>query len=178
MNGSKVRLRALEPDDVEILYKWENDRAIWHLSNTITPLSRFTLEQYVLNAGQDIYSTRQMRLMVDLIKTEKGLNTIGSIDLFEFEPAHLRAGVGILILEGFRGKGFASEALDLLIDYAFETLQLHQLFTNISTDNADSIRLFESKGFQYAGTKKDWNRIRNIWQDESMFQLIHQSGNQ
>ena len=177
MNGTKVGLRALEPEDIDILYNWENDRSIWHLSNTITPLSRFTLEQYVLSAGQDIYSTRQMRMMVDLTVPENGIKTIGSIDLFEFEPAHLRAGVGILILEGFRGKGYASEALGLLINYAFETLQLHQLFTNISADNTDSIRLFESKGFHYIGTKKEWNRIRNNWADESMFQLIHQPGN-
>lgn len=176
MNGTKVSLRALEPDDVEILYKWENDRTIWHLSNTITPLSRFTLEQYVLSAGQDLYSTRQMRMMIDLNKPDEGIKTIGSIDLFEYEPTHRRAGVGILIHDGFRGKGFASEALDLLIKYAFETLQLHQLFTNISTDNTESIRLFVSKGFQFIGTKKDWNRIRNQWQDESMFQLILQPG--
>lgn len=174
MIGSKVSLRALEPDDIEILYQWENDRSIWHLSNNLTPLSRFTLEQYVLNAGQDIYATRQMRMMIDLLNPENGIKTIGSIDLFEFEPAHLRAGVGILILEGFRGKGYASESLELLISYAFETLQLHQLFANISTDNLESIRLFESKGFQFIGIKKEWNRIRNTWQDESMFQLIHQ----
>ncbi|MCK9400893.1 MAG: GNAT family N-acetyltransferase [Bacteroidales bacterium] len=177
MNSSKVSLRALEPDDVEILYKWENDRSIWHLSNTITPLSRFTLDQYVMSAGQDIYSTRQMRMMIDLKNPVNGIKTIGSIDLFEFEPAHQRAGVGILILEGFRGKGYASESLELLINYAFETLQLHQLFTNISADNTESVRLFESKGFQFIGVKKEWNRIRNKWQDESMFQLIHQQNN-
>ena len=177
MNGSKVSLRALEPGDIDILYKWENDRTIWHLSSTITPLSRFTLEQYVLSAGQDIFATRQMRMMIDLNVPSEGIKTIGSIDLFEFEPAHQRAGVGILIHDGFRGKGYASEALELLIRYAFETLQLHQLFANIAPDNTDSIRLFENKGFKYIGTKKEWNRIRNKWQDESMFQLIHQQGN-
>jgi diamine N-acetyltransferase len=177
MNGNKVKIRALEPEDVDVLYKWENDHRIWHLSNTITPLSRFTLEQYVMNAGQDLYATRQMRLMVDLVKAQDGVTTIGSVDLFEFEPAHRRAGVGILIHEGFRGKGFASEALDLLITYAFETLQMHQLFCNISTDNNESIRLFESKGFRYIGTKKEWNLVRNQWQDESMFQLVYQPAN-
>lgn len=174
MVGQKVSLRALEPDDVELLYKWENNRSIWHLSNNITPLSHFTLEQYVLNAGQDIYATRQMRMMIDLLNPENTPEAIGAIDLFEFEPAHQRAGVGILILEGFRGKGYASESLELLINYAFDTLQLHQLFANISTGNTDSIRLFESKGFQFIGIKKEWNRIHNTWQDESMFQLIHQ----
>jgi diamine N-acetyltransferase len=177
MNGTKVSLRALEPNDVDILYKWENDRAIWHLSSTLTPLSRFTLEQYVMSAGQDIYANRQMRMMIDLVNPENGVKTIGSIDLFEFEPAHMRAGVGILIHDGFRGKGYASEALSLLIRYAFETLNLHQLFANISTDNTESIRLFESKAFQYIGTKKEWNHVRNKWLDESMFQLIQQPGN-
>jgi diamine N-acetyltransferase len=177
MNGEKVRIRALEPEDVEVLYNWENDQRIWHLSNTITPLSRFTLEQYVLNAGQDLYATRQMRLMVDLVKAQNGVKTIGSVDLFEFEPAHRRAGVGILIHEGFRGKGYASEALDLLIGYAFETLHMHQLFANIYTDNHESTRLFESKGFRLIGTKKDWNLLKNQWQDESMFQLINQTAN-
>ncbi len=177
MNGTKVKIRALEPEDVDVLYRWENDHRIWHLSNTITPLSRFTLEQYVLNAGQDLYATRQMRLMIDLVKAENGVTTIGSIDLFEFEPAHRRAGVGILVHEEFRGKGYASEALALLINYAFETLHMHQLFCNISSDNLESIRLFESKGFIYIGTRKEWNLVRNQWQDESMFQLINQTAN-
>jgi len=174
MNGTNVGLRALEPDDVEILYQWENDRTIWHLSNTITPLSRFNLEQYILTAGNDIYATKQLRLMIDLIVPQDEIKTIGSIDLFEYDPVHGRAGVGILIHERFRGRGYASEALGLLIRYARETLQLHQLFANISPDNVDSIRLFENKGFRYIGTKKDWNRIRNKWHDENMFQFILQ----
>jgi len=177
MNGSNVSLRALEPADVEVLYQWENDQTIWHLSNTVTPFSRFTLEQYIMSAGQDIYATRQLRMMIDLNQPLNGIKTIGSIDLFEYEPAHQRAGVGILILEGFRGKGYASESLGLLINYATETLQLHQLFANISTENAESIRLFENKGFNYIGTKKEWNRIRNQWVDESMFQFILQRDN-
>jgi diamine N-acetyltransferase len=111
--------------------------------------------------------------MIQLVEPVNGVATIGSVDLFEFEPTHHRAGVGILILQDFRGKGYASEALDLLIRYSFEVLQLHQLFCNIAPDNDDSIRLFESKGFKLAGTKKDWNRVRNKWQDECLFQLIN-----
>src|SRR5512145_603488 len=127
MNGSKVSLRAMEPEDVEILYRWENDRSIWHLSNTLTPMSHFHLEQFVLSAAQDIYVTRQMRMMIALNEPQEGIKTIGSIDLFDFEPAHRRAGVGILIHENFRGKGYASEALGIFINYVTETLHLHQL---------------------------------------------------
>ncbi len=173
MNGKKVLLRAMEPEDVEILYSWENDTSIWHLSSTIAPLSRFTLEQYVLNTNMDIYGSRQLRMMIDLTENSGDMKTIGSVDLFEFEPTHLRAGIGILVHQDFRGQGYASEALDLLIKYAFRTLQLHQVFCNISPENSDSLNLFKSKGFEYIGTKKQWNHFNNLWYDESMFQLIN-----
>lgn len=172
MVGKNVTLRALEPSDVEILYNWENDMSIWHLSNMIMPLSRFTLEQYVLGANHDIYSSKQLRMMIDLVVPVNETVTIGSIDLFDFEPTHHRAGVGILILKDYRGKGYASEALDLLVDYAFNTLQLHQLFCNISPENTESIKLFTSRNFKLVGTKKEWNRIQNRWHDESLFQLL------
>jgi diamine N-acetyltransferase len=174
INGKKIELRALEPSDVDLLYQWENDTSIWHLSTTITPLSRFNLEQFVLNSREDIYTTKQLRLMIDLREPEGNIKTIGSIDLFEFEPTHQRAGVGILIHKDYRGKGYAGEALDTLIHYAFNTLQLHQLFCNVSPENPESLQLFLSRKFQTVGLKKDWNRIQNQWQDEYLLQLIKQ----
>lgn len=177
MTGNRITLRALEPDDVGLLYRWENDMSIWHLSNTITPLSKFTLEQYVMDSALDIFATRQLRMMIDLKDEMDGIRTIGSIDLFDYEPTHLRAGVGIMILKEFRGRGLASEALELLIHYAFDTLQMHQVYCNIATDNPESIRLFKSKGFRLVGTKRDWNRIHNIWQNECLYQLLNQNGN-
>ena len=172
MKGKKVLLRALEPSDAEILYKWENDRSVWHLSTTIVPFSLFSIEQYIINSA-DFYANRQLRFMIDRADAPGGPKTIGAIDLFEFEPVHMRAGIGILIHEEYRGKGYASEALDLLIDYAFHSLQLHQVFCNIGMENTDSLNLFTSKGFEMVGIKKEWNRIRNTWRDECLFQLIN-----
>jgi diamine N-acetyltransferase len=174
ISGGVVSLRALEPEDADLLYEWENDCRIWHLSNTIAPLSRFALEQYILNTGQDIFATRQLRLMIDL-QSKGGKTSIGSVDLFEFEPLHLRAGAGLLVNEKYRGRGYASEALTLLIGYAFGTLRLHQLYANVSASNHDSIKLFKKNGFLPAGIKKEWNRLPNKWEDELMFQLINPS---
>jgi len=172
LKGNKVLLRALEPTDVEVLYHLENDPAVWHLSTTLAPFSRFNLEQYILNSA-DIYTNRQIRFMIDAVDLEENPETIGALDLFDFEPTHMRAGIGIIVTEAFRGKGYASEALGLLIRYAFETLQLHQVFCNISPENTDSLNLFRSKGFKMVGTKKDWNKFNNRWCDESLFQLIN-----
>jgi diamine N-acetyltransferase len=46
IKGENIHLRALEPEDVDVLYKWENNREIWHVSNTQTPFSRYVLEQF------------------------------------------------------------------------------------------------------------------------------------
>lgn len=169
-----VTLRALEPEDIDLLYRWENDKTIWQLSNTVAPFSRFVLTKYIESAHNDIYQNRQLRLMIDIITGSEQSKTIGAIDLFDFEPYHLRAGIGILISNPEnRGKGFADLALQELIKYAFETLQLHQLYCNIEVDNTISLNLFHKHGFQDIGVKKMWNKTLSGYKDEIMLQLIN-----
>ena len=177
LKGKKILLRAPEPQDVEVLYLWENDPEIWKISNTQAPYSKYVLEQYILNSHEDIYKVRQLRLMIDLIGGENPNVTIGAIDLFDFEPAHHRAGIGILIDKNARKAGYATEALDLLVDYCFSILHLHQIYCNIGVDNVQSLALFQKFGFQIIGVKKDWIFTDNQWQDEYILQLIHTHGN-
>ncbi|MCG8702189.1 MAG: GNAT family N-acetyltransferase [Bacteroidales bacterium] len=170
--NNKVLLRALEPEDIDVLYKWENDRTIWHVSNTITPFSKYILRKYIENSYQDIYEAKQLRLMIEL-HIEDNCRTIGSIDLFDFDPHNKRAGIGILIGEPEeRGKGYARIALKELISYAFDVLKLHQLYCNISADNDASISLFKKEGFQLIGVKKEWIKTSSGYSDELLFQLI------
>ena len=168
-----VRLRALEPGDIDLLYAWENDTSIWKVSNTLIPFSRFQLEEFVLNAQNDIFATKQLRLMIDLLASEKVEKSVGTIDLFDFDPVHHRAGVGILVREPFREKGYALEAMNLFIRYAFDTLLMHQLYCNISPGNDSSLNLFNKLGFVKCGIKKDWNHDGHHWHEEWMFQLIN-----
>jgi len=170
MTGKNLKLRAPEPEDIDLLYNWENDQRLWYLSHTQTPFSRFVLEQYILNSHQDIYTAKQLRMMIVLKNSGE---TVGMVDLFDFEPAHRRAGIGILISETQQKHGFASETLDLIIDYAFNTLMLKQLYCNILPENTASIHLFTKKGFHLIGNKKEWLLIENQWKDEQMYQLIN-----
>lgn len=173
LKSENLVLRALEPSDVEILYGWENTRELWHLSNTLVPISRFVLEQYVMSAQQDIYTVKQLRLMID--KTdENAKTTIGSIDLFDFDPANKRAGIGIMIIKSEQKKGYASEALAVMIRYCFDTLHLHQVYCNIETDNTASLNLFKKNGFAIVGTKKDWLAQKDKWKDEFLLQLVNE----
>ncbi|MBM3437049.1 MAG: GNAT family N-acetyltransferase [Bacteroidetes bacterium] len=174
LKSKNLILRAIEPSDVEILYEWENSHELWHLSNTLTPVSRFVLEQYVMSSQQDIYTAKQLRLMIDKIEEGKPA-TIGSIDLFDFDPANKRAGIGVMIIKSQQMQGFASEALDLMIKYCFNTLHLHQIYCNIESDNTSSLNLFRKFGFQVVGTKRDWLSQKDMGKDELLLQLIDEN---
>ena len=171
MKYKDIRLRALEPEDLELLYDWENNESYWTISNTVAPFSKFTLKRYLENSHRNIYETGQLRLMIDFIPDKA---TVGTIDIFDFDPFHKRAGVGILIaFEEYRRKGLASLSLKCLTDYCFSTLQLHQLFCNILANNCESMDLFKKQGFEQAGIKKDWVKTSDGYLDEYLFQLIN-----
>jgi diamine N-acetyltransferase len=170
LKGKSVFLRALEPEDLEFLFQIENNENFWEVSHTNTPFSKYVLKQYLENAHLDIFEAKQLRLMIIDTKTHKNL---GLIDLFDFNPKHKRAGIGILIDPAFQNKGYASESLELLIKYTFSHLELHQLYANITSDNAKSIKLFESKNFTKVGVKKDWISSKGNFKDEILYQLIN-----
>ena len=169
LKGEHIYLRASEQEDIDILYKWENDTSIWKVSNTLVPYSRFVLEQYLLNAHQELQTSKQLRLIVCL----NDATPIGTIDLFEFDSHHARAGIGIMIRESEQQKGNATEALQIFISYAFNTLLLNQLFCNIGADNDKSLNLFKKMGFEVIGSKKQWIKTGvNKFEDEWMLQLL------
>jgi diamine N-acetyltransferase len=171
MKYEKIRLRALEPEDLELLYEWENNNAYWDISNTVSPFSKYTLKRYLKNSHKNIYEIGQLRLMID--HTEDKIS-IGTIDIFDFDPFHKRAGLGILIAnEAYRRKGYASMSLTCLTAYCFKTLQLHQLYCNILSNNTESMDLFKKQGFVQTGIKKDWIKTSDGYLDEFIFQLVN-----
>jgi diamine N-acetyltransferase len=174
ITGTKINLRALEPSDIDLMYSWENDQSIWPVSGTIAPFSRHTMEQFISSAHQDIFTTRQLRLAIDK-KKKTGLlaETVGYIDLFDFDPSHMRAGVGILIGKNeSRRKGFALESLTLLSTYAFTVLHMHQLYCHIHVNNEPSIRLFSAAGYKLSGELIDWTLINGSWVNVYLMQKI------
>lgn len=165
LEGHTVSLRALEPADADLLYTWENNRDLWAVSFTVVPFSKFILEEFVQSAYNDIYTNRQLRLIV-LENNNK--EPIGSIDLFEFDPQHARCGVGIYIHENHRLNGCGTECIELIKDYCFNTLLLKQIFAHVNALNLPSLALFEKTGFERSGLKRAWNRsglntFEDVW---------------
>ncbi len=170
LKGKHIKLRALEPQDADLLFNWENDYELWRVSDTFKPFSKNIIKTYIDNESLDIFQTKQIRLMVDLINTEQ---TIGMIDMFDYDPFHNRAGIGIMIHKNFRTNGFASDALNILCNYAFKHLNIHQLYCSISKNNTPSLKLFEKLNFIKIGTKKDWVFNGKNYEDVFVFQKIN-----
>jgi diamine N-acetyltransferase len=169
LKGDFVYLRALEPEDLDLIYRIENDESIWELSHTQTPYSRYLIKEYLENAHRDIYETKQLRLVI----CGPDSSVLGLVDLFDFDPKNKRVGLGILIINPQnRGTGIGSEALDLVMNYGFNHLNIHQIYCNISEVNTASIALFEKKGFLLVGVKKDWNFNYGVFTNERLYQLI------
>ncbi|MCQ2218127.1 MAG: GNAT family N-acetyltransferase [Paludibacteraceae bacterium] len=170
LETNEIRLRALEPEDLSALYNWENEDLFWAEGNSLAPYSRFVLRQYIEEQqGVDIYTSKQLRLMVEL---KKESISIGTIDLFDFDPHHNRAGVGILIDPNYQSKGYATQALSLLCNYAFSILKLHQLYCHINEGNIASIQLFKNEGFVDCGCLKSWNNTPEGWKNCLILQKI------
>lgn len=162
-----ITLRALEPDDVEMLYLWENDASVWRVSNTHTPLSKFMLANYIKSSDKDIWESREIRLIIQNIEGKP----VGTVELFDFEPYHNRVGIGIMIYDqSERRKGIAQSALQLIIQYALTELGIFQMYANIAESNNASLELFLKLGFELVGIKKKWLRIPGGWENEHLFQ--------
>ena len=147
-----VTLRAIEPEDLDLLYQIENNQQLWHVGATNVPYSRYTLHDYIATSSDDIYADRQVRLIIE----SDDHQTVGICDIVRFEPQHLRAEAGIVIMEPYRRRGYAEAALNQLAHYALSILHLHQLYAVVAADNEPALKLFRKSGFSYETQLRDW----------------------
>ncbi len=168
LKNNSILLRALEPEDLSFLYDIENNELLWEVSQTQAPYSKFLLKQYLDNSHKDIYEVKQLRLVIMSLDNER----LGLIDLFDFDPKNKKIGVGLVVVENERHKKIGFQALELLIDYVFKNLQVHQIYAHILEDNIPSIKLFKKLGFSKTTIKKDWVFNGSQYKDEYLFQLI------
>lgn len=171
LRNEQLVLRAAEPEDLDFMYWIENDSRLWEISNPHTPYSRYALKEYIKTSQNDIYIDRQLRLMIEIQKEKK--EVIGIIDLFDYDPFHNRAAVGIMIENKHRKKGYSIQALKLLCEYSFQILHLNQLYAHIPCDNFPSIKLFIRSGFILVGTLKEWIHVQGTYKDVLLMQCLH-----
>lgn len=168
--GDTIYLRPLEPEDLDVLYRWENDTTLWQNGASIIPFSRFAIRQYIADARQDIFQTGQLRMMI----VEKTSHLpAGTIDLYDYDALSGRAGIGILVDSRFRQKGYALQALLCMEKYAFIHLRLHQLYAFIPQRNLQSVALFSKANFEKTAVLKEWSSTGKSFCDVIVMQKIN-----
>ena len=170
LQGQKIILRALEPEDLFFLYTLENNTEFWEISGTINPFSNYILKEYIANSHKDIFETKQLRLIITALN---GV-ILGCVDFFDFDPVNKRVGLGIVIAKKEdRSKGYGFEAIELCSNYAFQNLGLRQVYANVLEENTKSANLFIRLGFKKVGIKKDWVFSNGDYKNEVLFQKIN-----
>ena len=156
-----LRLRKIEPSDLPFLYQWENDATMWADSDTHNPLSRHDLHQYIENTTGDIYRDGQLRLIIEEspfspLNPHLSTQVLGCIDLFDFDARNRKAAIGMYIAPEARGKGVGKQAVQLLLDYAFNFLHLRMVYAIISVNNVACSRLYEQMDFLPSSPLRAW----------------------
>lgn len=167
-NHPPVRLRAIEPEDLDLLYRIENDRQLWNVGITNVPYSRYALHSYVANASGDIYVDRQVRLMVE---NAEG-TVVGIVDIVNFDPQNLRAEVGIVIENSHRRNGYACSTLAQVAQYSLSILHLHQLYVLADVENVASTNLFRKMGYKFVTELDDWLFDGKDYHNAALLQLF------
>ncbi len=168
-----IRLRALEPEDLELVYRIENDPTFWRHGATTVPYSRYALRQFITDCTGDIYRDGQVRLVVEFLKETERHETqwkaIGFADLVNFDAIHMRAEIGLLILPEYQGCHHGEAAMNALCHYA-QSLHLHQIYAIIAATNKPATQLFTRLGFEASAPLRDWLRGEDDFVDAVVWQ--------
>lgn len=168
VNGP-IRLRLPEPRDLAQTVDWENSPENWAVSNRTTPYSEDFLRRYLDDAGKDFWEALQIRFIIECVETGEA---VGAVDVFDAQPVHQRAGIGILLSQSARGKGWALRALEAVHEWAFHHALLRHVHAEIHANNAASRSLFERAGYQMSGVLKQWHRTRKGFEDVVIYQCF------
>lgn len=162
-----LKLRPVEPEDLDLLYQVENDASLWWINSQNGPYSRFILRQYIANSTGDIYTDKQLRLVAIRKNDNK---PIGLIDLFEFSPSHKRAEVGLVVFMEERRKNYGHQMLEILSYYSIRCLRLHQIYAYTPISNIGAVKLFRNSGFNHELVLEDWLLLEEGYSAAFLFQ--------
>lgn len=169
LSDGTITLRAIEVTDVDTIMAWENDSSQWNSTSTIAPFSRKQLWDYAVNYDGDIFQSGNIRFMV--IESKSG-ESIGTVDIFDFDKFHNRASIGMYIAPQFRGNGYSELAVNIAVGYCCDFLGMKQIVAEVASDNLSSIKMLTHCGFAKCGEMKCWFRRGKRYVDATLMQHL------
>jgi len=138
--GSRVDLEPFEEWHIEETREWINNEYITMHMGGRFPVGVAEQNAWYKNLMKD--KTKKKLIVVD-----KSLKDVGMVSLLNIDHKNQNTEVGIYISPEYQGKGYAKEALSMILNFAFRELNMHKIYAFIYIDNSPSRKLFESVGF-------------------------------
>ena len=151
-NSKNTQLRAMEPEDLELLYTIENDSEVWDVTSAKAHYSRYAIKQYLAQQPQEISIAGELRLVITTATGE----AVGLVDLTSYSPTDRTAEIGITILKSHRGKGHGKEAIEEIERYAKQMLNMRMLYAHTLACNESANKLFTACGYEAVATLPEW----------------------
>lgn len=167
LTGNKVYLRPIEKEDLKQLYVWFNDAEIRRLTGEVLPTSQMGMEEFLTKIQND-----SSRVWFGIVVKEND-RLIGETGLLRMFPAWRTTDLSIIIGDKTAwGKGYGTEVMELLLDYAFGYLNFHRIAIGVVGTNERALHFYESIGFKREGIQRDGYYYAHQYLDFVMMSLL------
>lgn len=165
LNGELCYLSPVDPQDYSLFVPWVNDLE--------SSLGMIFLSSVIGEEKEKEVMQRLTQGMNFAIVDKASGKPIGTCGIPSMDERNRHCQVGIFIGDGsFRGRGYGTEALSLLCEFAFSVMNMHSVSLRVYSYNKPAIRCYEKVGFKMAGRLRQAKRIGGLWHDELLMDIL------
>jgi [ribosomal protein S5]-alanine N-acetyltransferase len=169
LEGEQVYFKALNIDDVQEIHDYASDKEVsrfigWNLMNTLNE-TRELIETMIQRESEGTHLYASI-----VLKSTQAI--IGTAMIFNFDRVANHAEIGYVFHKDYWGKGYGTEIVALMSDFAFTSLNLHKLHACVVDANIGSARILEKNGYELEGRLKDHYFIEDQYYDSLLFGKI------
>ncbi len=162
MEGKKVYLRPFEIHDVDLVYYGKNNAQVRETLFLFEPVSKENVIHHI-----NLWNNSSESVLFTICKQDDG-TAVGQTALLRIDYISRAAIFYIAIYNPlFWSQGFAGEATQLVVKYAFDVLNLHRIQLHVSQENENGIRAYLKAGFKHEGTLRQamyhQNKYIDFW---------------
>lgn len=170
INGERIRFRGMERSDLPRFVDWVNDSDVRRGISSFLPMSMAREERWF----EDMLKKpiEEHPFAMEIRDGEKWV-LAGSVGLMHIDWISRKAEIGIMIGEKrYWNKGYGTEAMRLILQHGFETLNLHRLYLRVFSDNLGAIRAYEKAGFVHEARMREAHFADGEYKDDLMMSLL------
>jgi len=167
LKGKHVSLRPIEKEHIKYFLRWFNDQEVAHYITVFLPMTKGEEEKWVEEL------TNKKHTDITLLIVAENNTPIGNLGLHRIDARNRTATLGITIGDkNYWGRGYGSEAIELLLSYAFNTLNLRKVCLSVIDFNERAIRCYEKCGFRVEGRLREQLFRNGEYRDEVMMAIF------